>query len=724
MKKKGFKSIRLEMVFNICALSIVICIAFFAISMSQSQSAVSGLLDDSLSEITSQGATLISDRVSTIHEKLRIIASSEMFLSSEISNTRLFALFNNVQEASGGNMDLAFAGPDGIAYSTGGRQFSVVESENFIRGIAGESYTSDPIPTGSDGEMTMMYSVPVYNRDDEVRGVLFRICDGYELCDLIADLSLAETGYAFVINSAGVILAHPNQSMVASQDPILENALETPEEAELGEMLSRMIQGESGVYEYTYEEERKNAGYAPIQGTNWYLALTAPHDEVFAVTNRLQVILAGATILLALISAAAALFIANRIHKPLLNLEKAAKKFSAGDLDVDISVRRRDEIGVLAQALGSVADNMTKIISGIRSGAEQVAVESKEIANSGQQFAQGTAEQASALEQITASVEQIAAQTRTNAENANEANALAASTRGMAKRGNGKMDNLLNAMKDIDHSSGDIVRIIKVIDDIAFQTNILALNAAVEAAHAGQHGRGFAVVAQEVRNLAAKSAEAAKETANLIQNSSKKVAGGVQLAEETADALVKIVKEISRVAALVNEISVASGEQSMGIEQINQGLSQVSQVVQANSTASQQNAAVSQHLTTQVDMLNREVAGFHLRSAGATTSPSAVVQKNEPQIANVPTGRKKRKKRKERAVRGERVLVKKRKEGKRFGFLPSKKIRSTATPPEEDAPPIKPPMPAEISLDAEIESPAPNAHPQKVSLSDREFGKY
>lgn len=720
MKKKGFKSIRREMVLSICALSIVICVAFLAISMSQSQSAVSGLLDDSLSQLTRQGSTLISDRVNDIHEKLRIVAANELFLSVDVSQHRLFALFNNVQEASGGNMDLAFAGPDGIAYSTGDRQFSVAESENFLRGMAGESYTSDPIPGDVDGEMTMIFSEPVYNRDDEVRGVLLRICDGYELCNLIGDLSLAETGYAFVVNGTGVMVAHPDRSMVAAQDPTLENALATPEQAAFGEMLTRMIQGEAGVYEYTYEGVRKNAGYAPIEGTDWHLTLTAPHDEVFAVTNRLQIIMVGAAIILVLISSAAAWCIANRIHKPILILEKAAKKFSAGDLDVDVSVKRRDEIGVLAQTLGAVADNMTKMISSIRAGAGQLAVEARSIADSGQQFAQGTTEQASALEQITASVEQIAAQTRTNAENASEANALATSTRGMAEHGNGKMDNLLRAMVEIDRSSSDIARITKVIDDIAFQTNILALNAAVEAAHAGQQGRGFAVVAQEVRNLAAKSAEAAKETANLIKNSSEKVTGGLQLAEETADSLTKIVNEISRVAALINDISIASGEQSTGIEQINQGLAQVSQVVQENSSASQQNADVSRNLTAQADVLNREMSGFHLRGEETTALPSAAAKEDETQPSD---GTKKRKKRKARTKRGDHTSASMRGKGKHFAFFRGNK-RHAGTPLEEEQPPAKPPMPAEISLDADIEPPAPTAHPGKVSLSDHEFGKY
>lgn len=733
MKKKGFKSIRLEMVFYISAIAILICAAFFITSVKFSDSAVSGLLEESLTQVTTQGATIISNEVSSILERLRIIAASDLFKSSDVSQFRMFTLFNNMQEISGDGMDLAFAASDGIAYQSGDRQVFVGDTESFSRGMAGESYVSDPVPMGTDDTVTMTFSVPVYDRDDQIRGVLFCFCDGYKLCDMISGISLTEGDYAFAINRDGVIVAHPNRDMVAAQEPMLLEATDNPEMEGLADMLNLMIEGKSGMAEYTYNDVFKSAGYAPIPGTNWFLALTAPHDSVFATVNQLRTILIIATVALALLSAVLALAIANRLYRPIRKIEGELQKFSEGDLDVDVAINRRDEIGALAQSLDMVADNLTHIISGIRAGAGQVATESREIADSGQQFAQGSTEQASALEEITASMEQIAAQTRTNAGNADEANRLVVSTRTTAERGNGKMGSLLLAMQDIDQSSSDIVSITKVIDDIAFQTNILALNAAVEAAHAGQQGKGFAVVAQEVRNLAAKSAEAAKETANLIQNSSEKVAGGVRLAQETADALTAIVREIGSVAALVNGISVASGEQSLGIEQINQGLEQVSQVVQANSAASQQSASVARHLNEQADTLERQVAGFHLRGTGAAPR-KARIQESAPKKpstpgkpkAEGPREPKEPKERKQLDWRGLRDKLGTRAQGvaKLFKFSLGKKNAAVEAMDEDDAPPAKPPMPADISLDDE---PAPGAADKKSSkgaLSDREFGKY
>lgn len=217
------------------------------------------------------------------------------------------------------------------------------------------------------------------------------------------------------------------------------------------------------------------------------------------------------------------------------------------------------------------------------------------------------------MEELTASLEEISAQTELNAKNANKANELAESAKLNAVQGNSQMKDMLSAMEDINESSMNISKVIKVIDDIAFQTNILALNAAVEAARAGQHGKGFAVVAEEVRNLAARSASAARETTDMIEGSIKKAEGGTKIAKDTADALRKIVDGVEKVATLVNDIAIASNEQAMGIQQINQGIMQVSQVVQTNSATSEESAAASEQLSGQASMLKETVSRFKLK---------------------------------------------------------------------------------------------------------------
>lgn len=302
---------------------------------------------------------------------------------------------------------------------------------------------------------------------------------------------------------------------------------------------------------------------------------------------------------------------------------EVAKQLSEGDFSMDVTSSGPKDI--LGNAIVTMVKEENRVMSGIREAVMEIKTGSSEVASASQSLAQGSTEQASAIQQITASITDINERTRLNAEDATKASNLVSKAKDDAADSNMKMKDMIDAMTDINRSSENISKIIKVIDDIAFQTNILALNAAVEAARAGAHGRGFAVVADEVRNLAGKSAQAASETAELIEDSIAKVEKGSRLAEETAAALDGIVAAIDKIVTITNAIAVASNDQATAINQIDQAIGQVSQVVQTNSATSEQCAAASEELSAQAAKLREMIGRYKLKETAPINHTSSIV---------------------------------------------------------------------------------------------------
>lgn len=408
-----------------------------------------------------------------------------------------------------------------------------------------------------------------------------------------------------------------------------------------------------------------NFGY--FKPLKWIVGTALPKQELMATSHliaksfhHMNVAVLLSTLILLLAAALIAWIAASRAIRPLRSVQQMAGDMAMGRISGRLKMKRRDEIGQMANAMDQFADDLelrivdalkrlgdgdlslsiepvddkdqirgaikkletdlNQVMSQILVAGDQINAGSSQVSDSAQSLSLGASRSAASLEEIGASINEMTDQIRKSAENANQANELTDSAVQMAEDGTRQMNSMVKAMADIKLSGESISKIIKVIDEIAFQTNLLALNAAVEAARAGQHGKGFAVVAEEVRNLAARSAKAAEETTELIEASVTKTQNGAQIADQTATALEGIVQSVTRTSELVNSIALSSNEQAQAINHVNQGLGQIDDVIQQNTAAAEESAATSEELSGQASYLKEMLSRFRLSGSGQTAS--------------------------------------------------------------------------------------------------------
>lgn len=455
--------------------------------------------------------------------------------------------------------------------SVGGKtsDLNVNDRDYFNEAKAGKVNFGKPALSRLSGKPSVNLAAPVYSKTGEFVGIVGMIIHTDFLIEKFAGIKIGETGYAYLLDREGILIAHPNKEFILQKNLLKEAGME----GIAPKMLSRQI----GADVYNFLGVKKIGGYAPVEASGWMACVTQNYDELMAPAHVLRNFIFVIGLIFLAITAVAVFFWGRKISLPI-----------------------------------------TKAVNDLNDGALQIAGAAGQVSGTSQILSEGASEAAASIEETSSSLEELSSMTRKNAENANYSKTLMAEARKIVDKVNQNMNQMTAAIAEVTKSSEETGKIIKTIDEIAFQTNLLALNAAVEAARAGEAGSGFAVVADEVRNLAMRASEAAKSTSDLIENTIAGIRNSNDLTSLTHKAFQETIEITGKIGNLVDEIASASDEQAGGIDQINKAIAELDKVTQQNAANAEEAAGASEELSAQAEQMKQIAVDLAEVVGGAT----------------------------------------------------------------------------------------------------------